>query len=139
MDHFESRLKGRTYTSFGRATSDKFVGGCIFVDHASSYIHVEHQLGFSASETIRAKQSFENFAFDHNVIIENYLADNGVFSKSKFLQHIWDHEQKINFCGVNAHHQNGVVERAVKTISELSRSLLLHASLHWKNGIDSSL
>lgn len=58
-DHFESRLKGRTYTSYGKTTSDQFVGGCIFVDHMSGYIHVEHQLGFSSNETIRAKQNFE--------------------------------------------------------------------------------
>ena len=55
VDHYESRLKGRSYTSFGKATSEQHVGGCIFVDHMSSYIHVEHQLGFSSSETIRAK------------------------------------------------------------------------------------
>ena len=45
----------------------------------------------------------------------------------------------MKFCGVNTHHQNGVAERAIKTISEISRCLLLHASVHWKNGIDSSL
>ena len=56
VDHFESRLKGRTYTSFGKTTSDQYVGGCTFVDHMSGYIHVEHQLGFSGSETIRAKK-----------------------------------------------------------------------------------
>ena len=42
VDHFESRLKGRTYTSFGKTTSKQYVGGCIFVDHMSGYIHVEH-------------------------------------------------------------------------------------------------
>ena len=35
VDHFESRLKGRTFDSYGKATSDKYIGGCIFVDHAS--------------------------------------------------------------------------------------------------------
>ena len=45
----------------------------------------------------------------------------------------------MKFCGINSHHQNGVAERAIKTISEISRCLLLHASVHWKNGIDSSL
>ena len=59
VDHFESRLKGRTYSSYGGANADKYVGGCIFVDSMSTYLHVEHQLGFSSSETIRAKQNFE--------------------------------------------------------------------------------
>ena len=52
VDHFESRLKGRTFDSFGKATSDQYIGGCIFVDHASGFVRVEFQLGFSAIETI---------------------------------------------------------------------------------------
>ena len=46
VDHFESRLKGRTYSSFGRSNSEQYVGGCIFVDHMSGYMHVKPQLGF---------------------------------------------------------------------------------------------
>ena len=34
VDHFESRLKGRTFDSFGKATSDQYMGGYIFIDHA---------------------------------------------------------------------------------------------------------
>ena len=58
VNHFESRLKGRTYEYLGGIASDKYVGGCIFVDSMSSFLHVEHQFGFSGSETIRAKQNF---------------------------------------------------------------------------------
>jgi hypothetical protein len=139
VDHFESRLKGRTYTSFGRTTSDQYVGGCIFVDHMSGYMHVEPQLGFSSSETVRAKQSFEKFALDNGVIVEEYMADNGVFKANAFVKHIQDHNQKLRFCGVNAHHQNAVAERSIRTVSECARSMLLHASMRWKDGIDSSL
>jgi hypothetical protein len=139
VDHFESRLKGRTYTSFGKTTSDQYVGGCIFVDHMSGYIHVEPQLGFSSSETVRAKQSFEKFALDNGVLVEEYMADNGVFKANAFVKHIQDHNQKLKFCGVNAHHQNAVAERSIRTVSECARSMLLHASMRWKDGIDSSL
>ena len=52
VDHFESRLLGRIVDSYGKPSSDKYKGGCIFVDHGTGYIHVEHQLGFSAVETI---------------------------------------------------------------------------------------
>ena len=40
VDHFESRLKGRTLASRGRST-ETYKGGCIFVDHMSGYVHVE--------------------------------------------------------------------------------------------------
>jgi len=139
VDHFESRLKGRIYTSFGKTTSDQYVGGCIFVDHASGYIHVEHQLGFSSSETIRAKQNYEQFAMGHGVIVTSYLADNGTFKANQFVSHLREHNQKVQYCGVNAHHQNGVAERSIATVSNMARAMLLHASTRWKTGIDSSL
>jgi len=139
VDHFESRLLGRTYDSFGKPSSDQFKGGCIFVDHASGYIHVTHQLGFSAVETIRAKQDFEKMAMDHGVTIRSYLTDNGAFKAQQFVAHIREHEQRIHYCGTNAHHQNGVAERSIRSISNMARAMILHASIHWKSGIDSSL
>ena len=38
VDHFESRVKGCTFDSFGKPTLDQFIGGYLFVDHASGYI-----------------------------------------------------------------------------------------------------
>jgi len=139
VDHFESRLLGRTLTSFGKSTSPQYKGGCVFVDHMSSYLHVEHQLGFSSSETIRAKQSFEKISLDYGVIVASYHADNSTFKANEFVDHIREHNQKIQYCGVNAHHKNAVAERSIRTVSECARALLLHSALHWKTGIDSSL
>jgi len=65
IDHFESRLLGQTFNSYGGPAADKFVGGCIFVDHAFGFLHVEHQVGFSAVETVRAKQNYESMCMEH--------------------------------------------------------------------------
>ena len=46
VGHLESRLKGRMFDSFGKATSDQYIGGCIFVDNASGFVRVEFQLFF---------------------------------------------------------------------------------------------
>jgi hypothetical protein len=131
-------LKGRTYDSYGKPTSDQYVGGCIFVDHASGYIHIEHQLGFSAVETIQAKQGFEKFAFDQGVLVQEYLTDSGAFKANKFVSHVHQTQQKIKYFGTNAHHQNGIAERAIQSFSNMARVMLLHSSIHWKGGIDSS-
>ena len=109
------------------------------MDHMSSYLHVEHQLGFSSSETIRAKQNFEKMALDYGVIVASYHANNGTFKANEFVAHIHEHNQKIQYCGVNVHHKNAVAERSIRTVSECARALLLHSALHWKTGIDSSL
>jgi hypothetical protein len=109
------------------------------VDHMSGYIHIENQLGFSSSETIRAKQNFEQLALDNGVIVTNYMADNGLFKANQFVSHLREHNQRVQYCGVNAHHQNGIAERSIRTVSEMARAMLLHASIRWKTGIDSSL
>ena len=139
VDHFESRLLGRTFDSYGKASSDTYKGGCIFVDHGTGYMHVEHQLGFSAVETVRAKQNFELMAVGNGVLVESYLTDSGAFSAAKFVKQIREHSQRIRYCGANAHHKNGVAERGVQKVSNMARAMLLHSAAHWKDGIDSSL
>ncbi len=139
VDHFESRLHGRTFDSYGKVSSATYVGGCIFVDHCTGYFHVEPQLGFSSVETIRAKQAFELLSLNHGVVISSYLTDSGAFKAAGFVQHIREHSQKIQFCGRNAHHKNGIAERAVLSVSNMARAMLLHAIAHWKDGIDSTL
>ena len=123
VDHFESRIKGRTFNSFGRSTSEHFVGGCVFVDHMSGYLQVEHQLGLSSTETIRAKQAYEKHCLDHGIMVDTYLADNGVFKANELINHIRQHAQRLRFCGVNAHHQNGVAERSIKTVSDMALAM----------------
>ena len=105
----------------------------------SGYIHVEHQLRFSGSETIRAKYFVEKLVQDHGVIIENYFADNGVFKVNAFVGYLREHNKKIQYCGVNAHHKNTLAKRGIRAISQCDCLLLLHASLYWEIGIDSSL
>ena len=77
-------------------------GSTISVDHFESRL-------FSAIETIRAKQNFERYAFNHGVIPLTYLTDSGAFKANKFVQHIREHNQRIQYCGTNAHHQNGTL------------------------------
>ena len=55
------------------------------------------------------------------------------------MQHIRDNNQKIQYCGTNAHHQNGVAERAIQIISNMARAMILNAGAHLKHGIDSTM
>ena len=93
------------------------------MDHGTGYIQVEHQLGFSAVETIRAKQNYEQQAMDNGVIIQSYLTDSGAFKANSFVQHIQEHTQRLQYCGTNAHHQNGVAERAIRIVSDMAGTL----------------
>jgi hypothetical protein len=116
-----------------------YKGSCIFVDHSSGYIFVEHQLGFLAIETIQAMQAFERFALSVGVYIQSYLTNSGVFKETSFVKHFQDHNQHIQYCGVNVHHKSGVAESAVRSVSNMAQTILLHASCKWRDGIDSLL
>jgi hypothetical protein len=139
IDHFEVRLKGRTCDSFGKPSSVTFKGSALFIDRASMCVHCEHQVGLSAVETIRAKQSYERFCVDNDVVIQDYLTDSRTFKANKFVSHIHETQQLLRFSGMNAPHQNGVAERSIQTISNMARAMILHVSMHWKEVIDSSM
>ncbi|KAL7460839.1 hypothetical protein ACHAXS_001279 [Conticribra weissflogii] len=47
--------------------------------------------------------------------------------------------QRLSLCAVDAHHQNGIVERAIKTLTLISQTLLLHAQRHWPEYITTML
>ena len=73
------------------------MGGCVFVGHMISYIQVEHQLEFSSPETIRTKQLYEKHCLDHGIMVDTYLADNGVFKSNAFIYHIRDRAQDLDY------------------------------------------
>ena len=62
-DHYISRSPGRIYHTKGKSDqSDMFSGGCVFIDHASGYVSIKHQVAINATETVKAKLTFEREA-----------------------------------------------------------------------------
>ena len=60
MVHFKVSCHRCLYTSQGKRHPDMmYSGGCIFLDHTTGFMHVEHMVNFTATETIQAKQQFE--------------------------------------------------------------------------------
>jgi hypothetical protein len=124
VDHFESRLKGHTYDSYGKPSSVQYVGDALFFYHASGYIKFGHQVGFSVVETIRAKQNFEHHFMDHGVVVQDYLNVNGKFKANTFVAHINESQQLLRVCVTNVHHQNGVPEQAIQSMSNMARATI---------------
>jgi hypothetical protein len=71
------------------------------------------------------------FASKVNVKVKSYQADNGRFAESKFMEAIKEAGQIISFCGVNAHFQNAVAERRIRTLQDQARTMLIHAQYRW--------
>jgi hypothetical protein len=136
VDHFICSTLGRLYTGYGKTDdSSLFKGGCLFIDNATSWVHVEHQSNLTTHETLGVKERFE-FAS----IIQKYLADNEAASTShEFSNHLRQFEQTIQFAGVGAHHHNGIAEKAIEDVMSIARTLLLHSAIHWPDVADAQL
>ena len=59
-------------------------------------------------------------------MVDTYLADKGVLKSNWFVQNIGDHNQHICYFGVNVHNKNGESKRSIRTVSEMSRSMMLY-------------
>lgn len=127
-DQLISGTPGLMGQSSGNLTRRRYYVATIFVDHFSDLDYVHLQESTSALETIEAKHAFERFARDRGVTIRHYHCDNGVFASRGFREEIQRCGQTISFCGVGAHHQNGVAERRIQDLSDSARAMLAHAS-----------
>ena len=84
------------------------------------------QRGLSSEETVETKKVFEAYARTYRVKVKPYHADNGRFADNALQQSVNQEYQKISHCGVNAHFQNGKVEKRIRDIQERSRKQLRH-------------
>jgi Reverse transcriptase (RNA-dependent DNA polymerase)/GAG-pre-integrase domain len=110
-DQYESREPGRAFNSKGGSSAFKFGGGTLFIDTASNYISVHHQVGATANETIQAKIKFE-------------LAEKG---------------HGITLSGVSAQFQNGAAENVIKIVVRNARTMMIHATLQWQGFFEKDL
>ena len=50
------------------------------------------------------------------------------------MEELLKNQQKINFSGADASHQNGAVERVIKMLVTMARTTLMHAALRFPEG-----
>ena len=141
VDHFLSSTRGRLKHTYGKEDAkSQYAGGAIFVDHASGYIFINHQVHLTTHETIESKEAFEAHCRDAGVVIGEYLSDNGsAFTSTDYRAHLQTFSQISKFAGVGAHHHNGVAERSIQTVMSIARTMLLHSAIHWPDVADAAL
>ena len=110
--------KGRNYNDKGQQRSNlNYVGGTIFVDAATGYMSVKHQVSFTGGETSTSMLDFEREARNLGIAVKGYNTDNGVYTCKEILQKLETNAQILSLSGVSAHHQNGPAENAIKMIT----------------------
>ena len=112
----------------GILTKARYKYATVYVDQGSRLGYTYLQKSATAEETIKGKIAFELFARSHGIKIQAYHADNGIFRANAWVQNCIQAEQSLTFAGVNAHHQNGIAERRIREVQELTRTMLIHAA-----------
>ena len=69
--------------------------------------------------------------------VKHYHAENGRFADNGFINALNTKDQKITFCGVGAHNQNGIIENKKKMLTLGARNIILHGIRMWTTMIDS--
>ena len=74
------------YTKGKSNQYEMFSGGRIFIDHASGYVSIKHQVIIKATENFKAKLVFEREDQSQGVVIKGYNTDNGIFNALEFMK-----------------------------------------------------
>jgi hypothetical protein len=99
----------------------------LFIDPTTHLVYPSFQESKTVSEACRSKYDYDKFAQRYQVTIKSYHEDNRGFRSEKFQKAIDNKNQHLNFSGVNAQWQNGLVGRSNGALCAASRSMLNHA------------
>jgi hypothetical protein len=140
INHLQSTEPGFYGQAKGQLTKTRYKNATIFVDH---YLHLQlvylMTSNLTSSEKLETKCDFERFAAEHSIKIMHYHCDNGHFANSAFVRACEESGQRLTFCGVNAHFQNEIADRAIRDLSESSQKQLLHARQRWPQSVSLAL
>ena len=101
----------------GRLTNLCVMADTVFVNHFLDHVYVYLMKDLTLSETLLAKHAYERFLASLGVESKSYHTDNGCFAVKGFRDDCISSNQKITFCGVGSHHQNGIAKRKIKDIT----------------------
>ncbi|KAL7454506.1 hypothetical protein ACHAXS_000333, partial [Conticribra weissflogii] len=138
-DQLVSAQPGLVPQEKGALTQARVWAATVFVDFYTKFVYVSLMTNQTAKSTLEAKHSFEHYSNTRAVDVRQYHADNGIFTDNLFKEDVRKSMQRLSLCAVGAHHQNGIVERAIKSLTLISRTLLLHAQRHWPEYITTML
>jgi hypothetical protein len=111
----------------------------VYVDQATCLGYVYLQKTASAEKTLNGKLAFELYVRNMGVTIKGYHADNGGFRANAWVNNCNKLDQPMTFAGVNAHHQNGIAERCIRELQDMTCTMLIHSYNRWKHCITANL
>ena len=139
VDQMVSPTPGLVAQMTGNLTIKRYRYATVYVDQATRLGYVHLQKTADVEETLEGKRAFESYARQRGVNVKSYQADNGIFRANKWVRDCQMKGQRLTFTGVNAHHQNGMAERRIGILQELTRAMLIHSQHKWPKVITPNL
>jgi hypothetical protein len=131
IDQLISMQEGFITQLKGSLTKKQYTAARVFVDQYSKLKYIHLRTNLTSEETTDAKRAFEHFTKQHSVRILHYYCNNGRFTDNTFKNRCSAKGQRLTFCGVNAHFQNGIGEKDIHNLCNSTRKQLLHAQQQW--------
>ena len=129
--HYEYKLSGILCHPIG-ITDEKniYSEGCILAYHVNGYLYVAHQVTLNTMEIIRSKLLFQRESQKYGLLMNKYHKYNVSFNSEGSMKQFLKSQHKIYLSGTGTPQQNLVAEVAIKIVVNLSRTIMIHASLN---------
>ena len=126
-------IHGLVSQTAGNPTLKRHSGSQLVIDHVTSLCHVSRLEDFTVKSNTESKKSHEYFVESCRNNEKLHRADVRRFSDKELINGILDNKKSLELCGVGAHHHNGAGERerAVRTIVEHVRVMLMYTRRIW--------
>lgn len=134
-DHYISTFHGHCPHFCGQNTSaHEYVGGAIYMDHASCKNFHYTKCDMTAPETTHGKQVCEAEVTDLGHWIKAYHSDDYIFASTEFKGHYQLQHQTLSLslsqlCWCSSSKQDS--RTCIKTTSQLSQQNLVHLMIYW--------
>ena len=129
-DQLVSAQPGLILQSSGKLTRSRIWAATIFMDHFTYFLYVHLMIDSTLESTLEPNVAYESLCDINGVQIKCYHSDNRRVKDPAFKTAVSEEHQRITFCGVGPHHQNGRAERYIKELTCITCTILLHAKRH---------